>query len=125
MKILISGNEGFIGSSLEKKYREAGWDVFGWDIGGVTSNGEFWFQADMLNPSDAQMVIEKTLPDLILHCAGSADVGKSLQAPLVDLQGNYITTENILFALKKPYLENAGSSCFPVQRFMVTHCPCQ
>nr|WP_300912645.1 NAD-dependent epimerase/dehydratase family protein [uncultured Acetatifactor sp.] len=101
MKILISGNEGFIGSSLEKKYREAGWDVFGWDIGGVTSNGEFWFQADMLNPSDAQMVIEKTLPDLILHCAGSADVGKSLQAPLVDLQGNYITTENILFALKK------------------------
>lgn len=101
MKTLISGNLGFIGSFLEKKYREAGWDVYGWDREGVTSNGKFWFQADMLNPLDAQMVIDKIMPDLILHCAGSADVSKSLQDPLADLQGNYITTENILFAIKK------------------------
>ena len=100
MKILISGNHGFIGSFLEKKYREEGWDVFGWDIDGVTSNGSFWFPANMMDPSDTQMVIGKIMPDLVLHCAGSADVGRSIQSPLSDLQGNYITTENMLFAIK-------------------------
>ncbi len=105
MKTLISGNQGFIGSSLEKKYREIGWDVFGWDREGVTSNGKFCFQADMMKPSDVQMVINIIMPDLILHCAGSADVSKSFQAPLKDLQGNYITTENLLFALKNSMLK--------------------
>lgn len=105
MKILISGNRGFIGSSLEAYYRKIGWDVFGWDVDGITSNGNFWYQADMMNPDDVLTSIEKIMPELILHCAGSADVGKSFQYPVSDLQKNYITTENLLFAIKKSKLE--------------------
>ena len=45
------------------------------------------------------------MPDLILHCAGSADVNKSVNAPLEDLRGNYITTENLLFAIKNNKLQ--------------------
>lgn len=100
MKVLISGIYGFIGSHLEKSYIASGWEVFGWDMDGVTAGGDFWFQANMLDPADAQKVIGKIMPDLLLHCAGNADVSKSVRDPLTDLQRNYITTENLLFALK-------------------------
>lgn len=100
MKVLISGIYGFIGSHLEKSYIASGWEVFGWDIDGVTAGGDFWFQANMMDPADAQKVIGKIIPDLLLHCAGNADVSKSVRNPLEDLQRNYITTENLLFALK-------------------------
>lgn len=90
------GHEG-----LERKYMKSGWDVYGWNRNGIFYDDKIWYQADLMIPSETQTVIKRIAPDLILHCAGSADVNKSVQYPLLDLQKNYITTENILFAMKQ------------------------
>jgi nucleoside-diphosphate-sugar epimerase len=101
VRVLITGNKGFIGSYLEKAYVERKITVFGWDKCGVSCNGNVLQDADLMETSDVENVLEIISPDLIIHCAGSADVNKSTKDPLSDLKANYIPTENLLFALKK------------------------
>lgn len=106
MKLLITGSKGFIGRRLEQLYKENNNLVYGWDVDGVYFDDREVSKANMLNPNDTYEVMNAIKPDLIIHCAGSADVNKSVINPLDDLKGNYITTENILFAIKKCNLEN-------------------
>ncbi len=38
-------------------------------------------------------------PDIVVHCAGCADVGKSVAEPLMDYEGNVTITHNLLFGM--------------------------
>lgn len=59
----------------------------------------------MLSQSEIEEELIKIRPDIIIHCAGSADVGKSVQNPAVDYEDNVTLTHNLLFAIHKCGLE--------------------
>lgn len=100
MKILVTGAVGFIGSHICNYFYKEGHEVFGWDR--VTKN-ENWVleQIDMLDETMVMQGIERIRPQIIIHCAGSADVGKSVSDPFSDYNGNVTVTHNLLFAIHR------------------------
>ena len=90
-KILITGIAGFIGKNLSHYLSEKGFEVCGIDIK-VPQECSIEVEAvDMTQPL-------KKLPehDLIIHLAGSADVGRSYADPLHDFKCNVAGTFNLL-----------------------------
>lgn len=106
MKVLITGDEGFIGKYLSQYYFSCNVDVYGWDIKGVHSSNSIYEPANMMKQDDTERILAEIQPDYIYHCAGIADVRKSVENPLLDLESNYITTHNLLFAMKKLHMKN-------------------
>lgn len=107
MRILITGHTGFIGSHLTEAYKKNGQEVFGWGRDGVYIDGQGYIQANLMDLSDVGKILRYCPPDLILHCAGSADVNGSIQDPVQDLKSNYITTHNLLFAMREAHMLNS------------------
>lgn len=104
MKVLITGNKGFIGGHLYNEYVKKNDMVYGWDKDGVYVSANETFAANMLKSDDVEQVLLKLKPDLIIHCAGNADVANSVKYPDVDMESNYYTTHNLLFAMKKMHM---------------------
>lgn len=110
-KILITGVNGFIGHSAAvyfgKEYEVYGMDIsteYRGDGGKVT-----YYQCNMSgSPAELSMIVTGIQPDVILHCAGSANVGASVVNPMADLDGNLHSLYQLLIALrsieKKPKL---------------------
>lgn len=99
-KVLITGASGFIGYRTARYFFEKGHDVIGWNQS--DSQGEFIIRRiDMLEESRMVEALKSYKPDIIIHCAGSADVGKSVKNPIVDYEGNVTITHNLLFAMHK------------------------
>lgn len=103
-KVVITGADGFIGSYLVKYYSKRDCRVYQWKIDGLYMDMKHVSKASLMNSEDVNIVLCDINPDLILHCAGSADVNYSVKYPIEDLKSNYITTHNLLFAMRK--LEN-------------------
>ncbi len=101
MKVLITGISGFIARYLAHYYISNGHEVIGWDIVDSKVAGVKNETVDICCYEDVEKRLDNIKPDIIYHCAGSADVNKSVQHPDVDLRNNYITTHNLLFSLKK------------------------
>lgn len=104
MKVLITGSKGFIGSRLYNEYVKKNDIVYGWDKDGVDISAEESFSADILKAEDVERVLADLKPDLIIHCAGNADVGNSVKFPDMDMESNYYTTHNLLFTMKKMHM---------------------
>lgn len=103
-KILITGASGFIGNRTARYFFEKGHDVIGWDQS--DSQRTITIQrVDMLDESAMVRALANHNPDIIIHCAGSADVGKSLREPIVDYEGNVTITHNLMFAMCRLGLE--------------------
>lgn len=100
--VLITGAAGFIGTKMLNLFMERGYTVYGWD----RINMELVDSIDMLDEAAVISVLEKIKPDIVVHCAGSADVGKSVQYPETDYAGNVTITHNLLFALHKLHMEH-------------------
>lgn len=103
-KVVITGADGFIGSYLVKYYTKKRYMVYQWKKNGVYLETELLFEASLLRQDDTNCVLCNINPDLILHCAGSADVNYSVKCPIEDLKSNYVTTHNLLFTMRN--LEN-------------------
>ena len=110
--VLITGANGFIGSNLMKYFSEKGHSVTGWN----RQKTDTCIAIDM---SDIPLMREKIKAlqlDIIIHCAGSADVSKSVKDPLMDYESNVTITHNLLEAVlessqNKPrivFLSSAG-----------------
>lgn len=100
-KVLITGAQGFIGSKMLKLFTQKGCNAFGW--GRV--NMENVETLDMLDESAVMSMLDHMRPNIVVHCAGAADVGKSVLYPETDYAGNVTITHNLLFGLHKLYLE--------------------
>lgn len=90
-KILITGIAGFIGKNLASYLSEKGYEVCGIDIKAPL---ECSFDVEIVDITQPL----KKLPehDLIIHLAGSADVGRSYADPLHDFKCNVAGTLNLL-----------------------------
>lgn len=104
-KVLVTGASGFIGSKLVEKFKIQGYDVIGWNRIDTIINGIDVKCVDMSTKDSIVDALKKCNPDIIIHCAGSADVGKSVANPEMDYEGNVTLTHNLLFAMHKCGLE--------------------
>lgn len=104
-KVLITGASGFIGSKLLEKFKHEGYAVTGWDRNDTIINGVIVVSVQMNDKGSVVDALHKCNPDIIIHCAGSADVGKSVANPEMDYEGNVTLTHNLLFAIHKCGLE--------------------
>ena len=101
MIVLITGSNGFIGRAISLRMQKENYTVYEWSREGLFLNNSKIQSFVIEKPEDAEKVLLIVKPDIVMHCAGSADVNYSVQHPYEDLSSNYITTHNILFAMKK------------------------
>ncbi|MBQ8945689.1 MAG: SDR family oxidoreductase [Lachnospiraceae bacterium] len=121
MNVLITGASGFIGNSILRYFREKGADVTGWDVHG-SEDGSVQ-SVDMCVQANVEQALGSPKPDVIVHCAGSANVSDSIANPDRDMMLNVNVTHNLLFAMlhhelkstRLIYLSSAGVYGNPVK----------
>lgn len=101
--MVITGVNGFLGKSA-KKYFEKEYDITGIDLAAKYSGGEdglSYYQCNMSQETaELSSIFTSVQPDVVLHCAGSANVGASVVNPMADLDGNLHSLYQLLLALK-------------------------
>ncbi len=105
-KVLITGAMGFIGSKLTEIFCNNGDMVEGWDLTSGDNGSVAVKKVDMGKEEELISRLKAFQPEIVLHCAGSADVGRSVQYPEMDYQGNVTLTHHLLFGLHKLELED-------------------
>lgn len=106
MKILITGNYGFIGYWLSKDLLDKGHDIMG--IDDLSSNGERQanydnsfnvaeqLEVDLCNYDDWRVKVSSFKPEIVLHVAAQAILPRCYRDPSETVYRNVISTQNIL-----------------------------
>ncbi len=99
MKLLIIGSHGFIGSNIYSHFGYLGHDVFSCDFLDIRNERNYF----RINPfkSDYFEIFENHQFDLVINCAGSANVGASMEDPFFDYDLNVNVVSKILGAIYK------------------------
>ncbi len=95
-KVIITGANGFIGRALTEYMISQGHEVTGWDVHNV----------DMTRLADIESALDGCTPDIIIHCAGSANVSDSVANPDRDFALNVGITHNLLNAMQRKDLNH-------------------
>lgn len=107
-RMVITGVNGFIGRNA-KEYFKNQYEVTGIDLAaGYCGEQDVpaakpmpYYQCNMSQDSaELANIFTDVQPDVIIHCAGSANVGASVINPLSDLDGNLHSLYQLLLALK-------------------------
>lgn len=111
MKILVTGGAGFIGSHLVDKLLEKNNEVVALDnlslgrlsnLSMAENNPKFkFFQFDILNKIELFKLFEQESFDVVFHLAANSDIAKSHSNPNIDLDNTFLTTYNVLLAMKE------------------------
>lgn len=99
-KILITGANGFIGQHVADIAVKEGYTVLGIDLSSAPINSKIRYFQRNLQTESMMDILEKYEPDVIVHCAGLADVNYSVRFPESDFYANVAVTRKILFAIK-------------------------
>ena len=97
MKALITGSSGFVGKYLRAEMAGHGYDVSGLDL----VPGDHTFAADLLDPAAVDALLAEIKPEVVIHLAGQADVGKSWKIPAKTFEINVIAAVNLMEAMRK------------------------
>lgn len=111
LKIYITGASGFIGSHLEKKFKNLGYETKGFDIkrgGSFIKEGGFIYyeKQDIRQFYKVEQSIGEFKPDIVIHLAALAGVRESLENPQDYFETNITGTYNVLMASKKYKVKN-------------------
>ena len=100
-KMLITGVNGFLGHSAAVYFQKE-YEIYGMDIATVPmGTGITYYQCNMSqSAAELSMILTGIQPDVILHCAGSANVSASVVNPMADLDGNLHSLYQLLIAQK-------------------------
>lgn len=96
MKALITGSEGFVGRYLRAELEEHGYEVTGLDLQAGTRT----ICGNLLNAQETSEIIGTVLPDVIIHLAGQADVGRSWKIPQKTVEINVNGAVNLMEAVR-------------------------
>ncbi len=100
-KVFVTGSKGFIGAHLARFFHDNGYDVYGCSRNGQGNEPWTTMALDLLYDEDVVSALREIQPSLVLHCAGVADVGRSVRQPELDFCNNVGATHNLLFGLHK------------------------
>ena len=103
MRVLIIGINGFIGDNVATDLERRGYDVIGIDR--ISGSGRHQTDVFDVIQEDISEYLIKNKPDVIINCAGSANVPNSVLHPEGDLQENTVLVHKILFAMKQCGME--------------------
>jgi UDP-glucose 4-epimerase len=101
--ILVTGANGFIGRHVSRAAALQGDRVIGMGLGSWTEETwrdwglSAWHELDV---SVANLVAHAGTPDVVVHCAGGASVGYSLENPAQDFHNTVATTLDVLEYLR-------------------------
>ena len=106
--IIVTGAAGFIGRNVAKEFARGSWTITGIDRIQVSSNfGKKWLFDDFctieLNSNTIDELLQTYLPDLIIHCAGSASVPFSVLNPKKDF---YLSADLLIDILESIRIHN-------------------
>jgi len=94
---VITGAAGFIGRNIARRFSKEGWYVIGIGRGSWLNWLEYglheWHSVDITMDSLKRFAVT---PDLIIHCAGGASVGLSVEHPLKDFNLTVQTSAEVL-----------------------------
>jgi UDP-arabinose 4-epimerase len=117
MNVLVVGGAGYIGSHTAKQLSRAGHTVTVLDN---LSTGHEWAvkwgvleRVDLANQPEIERVLETHNIESVIHFAGSAYVGESMQKPAYYFNNNVTNSLNLLEAMHKTGVNNIvfSSSC--------------
>lgn len=100
-RVVITGAQGFIGRRLVDYFLDKGYIVSGWGREDSGLNEPWFRKVDMENSEKVEKELKTDCPDIIIHCAGSANVGESVLFPERDFTGNVLLTHNLLVAMHR------------------------
>lgn len=95
MKIIITGANGMLGSSLCRLYQQSD------EVYALHRDKECYtlcttdFSISLMNRSKVQRVFDRIEPNLVIHCAGLTNVDQCEKAPDLAYDSNVVITENI------------------------------
>lgn len=109
--ILITGGAGFIGSHLTDKLLNNGYKIVVLDDLSLgrkdnlhqafkSENFEF-YEGDILDNDLLENIFEKHNFEMVFHLAANSDIARSHANPNVDLEMTFMTTYNLLQAMRK------------------------
>ena len=102
-KVLIFGASGFVGSYLSNEFLNNGYQVVGSDKNksSLLSDKVEFHNADLLDASAVEKLINELQPDIIINLAAISSVGQSWGIPQTTMMVNVIGALNIMEAAKK------------------------
>lgn len=99
MNVLIVGSQGFLGLNISSYFESLGYDIYSCDFLDIRNQANYYridpFKSDYLE------IFEKHQFDLVINCAGSANVGASFENPFFDFDLNVNVVSKILGAIYK------------------------
>jgi UDP-glucose 4-epimerase len=99
---LITGINGFLASYAAAEFTAAGYDVIGIHHSNNPSALALKKQYHLHLPShEIESVIRTEKPDVVIHAAGTANVGKSVETPYEDFMISVPATANLLDSIRK------------------------
>jgi UDP-glucose 4-epimerase len=93
-KAIITGINGFVGSSLADYLSKHDWLVAG--LTRQESDGRDWVVTTNYEPANLARIIKDTKPSVIIHAAGSSSVNDSITSPSTDFSKSVLLFQNIL-----------------------------
>lgn len=102
MKILVTGADGMLGSSLCPELLKKGHEVIATDLNSSDDVHEF---LDVRNFNQVKDFIEKTNPHLVMHLAAETDVDKCELDPDHAFLTNTLGTQNVTLTCQKQDIE--------------------
>src|SRR3990167_3575333 len=111
MKVLITGDKGFVGLETAKLLKKEGHTVVGYDL----MDG-----FDIKDTAQLSEVVSREKPDRILHLAAIARFADADKDPKLAHETNVIGTANVTYVAKKHHLplvfSSTGSVYMPIQQ---------
>ncbi len=98
--VLITGSSGFIGSRIAASFVQDDYKVVGIDMKIIPHLNYEQKECNLLE-EDLTQFISECQPDIIIHCAGNANVGLSVKEPFMDFSNNVQLLHKLFFALLK------------------------
>jgi len=95
IKVLITGGNGMLGSSLCRLYEHMH-DVYAFHRDGICYAPCLAdFSLDLVNRGEMEKIFLRIKPDLVIHCAGLTDVDKCEKNPTLAYEANVTVTKHI------------------------------
>ena len=98
-RILVTGSSGFLGSHIANRYVAQGHEVLGVDIRMIPHIGFQQKECDLLS-MDLPSWLSELKPDVVIHCAGNANVSVSVKDPGCDFQTGVALLHRLFFGVR-------------------------